>query len=77
MDTLPPVQKVAAREKRLAACSTAQFAHSLWGLIHAGATLPQALDAIAKQRRADGDRDVTVFLTGVPRRRHLHPDAFF
>ena len=61
MSTLSPAQQVAAREKGLAACSTAKFAHSLWGLIHAGASLPQALDAIARQRRADRDPEVAVY----------------
>ena len=44
-----------------AACSSAKFAHSLWGLVHAGATLPQALDAIAAQRATAGDPDALLY----------------
>ena len=47
--------------KGRAAFATAEFAHSLWGLIRAGATLPQALDAIAKQRRADDCPEAPIF----------------
>jgi type II secretory pathway component PulF len=50
----------AARAGR-AAGSSAQFAHSLWGLIHAGASLPQALDAIAAQRRAGRDPAAPIY----------------
>jgi type II secretory pathway component PulF len=56
-----PLTHGAAFSGGFAAHSAAKFAHSLWGLVRAGGTLPQALAAIAAQRSVDASPDASLY----------------